>query len=218
MTEILNQFFAMVSDLDPVLRTVLAALGLFLETSAFIGLVFPGDTIALLAATGVASPAQFAWLVVALVVGALLGESLGFTLGRYFGPRIRKSRLGQKLGEHNWQLAERYLGERGGPAVLLSRFLPVLHSLVPLTAGMAGMRFRRFLAWTIPACIVWALLVTTLGVSAAVGYQELAGRVSGAGYIFVALVLVVALGVWLAKRLIFRSQRRYLGIADDQAQ
>lgn len=217
MTELLDQFFALVRDLDPVLRTLLAGLGLFLETSAFVGLVVPGDTIALLAATGVTSPAQFIWLVVALVVGALAGESLGFALGRYFGPRIRGSRLGKRLGERNWLLAERYLGERGGMAVMLSRFLPILHSLVPLTAGMAGMRFRRFLAWTIPACVLWALIVTTLGVTAAVSYEQLAKRVTGAGYIFVALALVVVGVIWLAKRLIFRYERRHLGISEDSA-
>ena len=215
MTELLDQFFSAVRDMDPVWRTLLAALGLFLETSAFVGLVVPGDSIALLAATGVSSPAQFAWLVIALVIGALLGESVGFWIGRHFGPRIRASRLGRRLGERNWLLAERYLGERGGVAVLLSRFLPVLHSLVPLSAGMAGMRFRRFLAWTIPACIVWAILVATLGASAAVGFQELASRVSGAGYIFVALVLVVVVAIWLLKRLIFRLERRHLGIPED---
>ena len=211
MTELLDQFFSAVRDMDPVWRTLLAALGLFLETSAFVGLVVPGDSIALLAATGVSSPAQFAWL----VIGALLGESVGFWIGRHFGPRIRASRLGRRLGERNWLLAERYLGERGGVAVMLSRFLPVLHSLVPLSAGMAGMRFRRFLAWTIPACVVWAVLVATLGASAAVGFQELASRVSGAGYIFVALVLIVVAAIWLLKRLIFRLERRHLGIPED---
>lgn len=215
MTELLDQFFSAVRDMDPVWRTLLAALGLFLETSAFVGLVVPGDSIALLAATGVSSPTQFVWLVIALVIGALLGESVGFWVGRHFGPRIRASRLGRRLGERNWLLAERYLGERGGVAVMLSRFLPVLHSLVPLSAGMAGMRFRRFLAWTIPACVVWAVLVATLGASAAVGFQELASRVSGAGYIFVAVVLIVVAAIWLLKRLIFRLERRHLGIPED---
>ena len=215
MTELLDQFFSAVRDMDPVWRTLLAALGLFLETSAFVGLVVPGDSIALLAATGVSSPTQFVWLVIALVIGALLGESVGFWVGRHFGPRIRASRLGRRLGERNWLLAERYLGERGGVAVMLSRFLPVLHSLVPLSAGMAGMRFRRFLAWTIPACVVWAVLVATLGASAAVGFQELASRVSGAGYIFVAVALIVVAAIWLLKRLIFRLERRHLGIPED---
>lgn len=218
MTELLEAFFTTVREMDPVWRTLLAAFGLFLETSAFIGLVVPGDTIALLAATGVTSASQFIWLVIALVLGALMGESVGFWAGRFFGPRIRASRLGRRLGERNWLLAERYLGERGGVAVMLSRFLPVLHSLVPLSAGMAGMRFRRFLAWTIPACIVWAVLVASLGVSAAVGFTELASRVSGAGYIFVALVLVVCAAIWLAKRLIFRAERRHLGVPEDRHQ
>ncbi len=89
----------------------------------------------IVAGTAVASPVEGVVLAAAIVVGALIGESLGFWLGRYFGPRIRASRLGQKLGERNWDRADRYLRRRGGPAIFLSRFLPVLHSLVPSRWG-----------------------------------------------------------------------------------
>ena len=78
-------------------------------------------------------------MLVAVVVGSLAGESVGFLLGRWFGHRIRRSKLGTRLGESNWLRAERYLERRGGFAVFASRFLPVLHSLVPLTVGMTTM-------------------------------------------------------------------------------
>ena len=78
MTELLEQFFSAVRDMDPVWRTLLAALGLFLETSAFIGLVVPGDSIALIAASGVSTPAQFAWLIAAITVWSLSSEALKF--------------------------------------------------------------------------------------------------------------------------------------------
>ena len=77
--------------------------------------------------------------------------------------------LGQRLGEDNWTRAELYLRRRGGPAIFLSRFLPVLHSLVPLTVGMSGFSYRRFMAWTTPACTVWA--IAYVGVGAAANYR-----------------------------------------------
>ena len=197
-------------ELDPVMRTLLAGIGMMLETSIFVGLIVPGDTIALVSAVGVTSAAQFVWLVVALVLGAIAGESVGFLLGRWAGPRIRASRAGRKLGQRNWRVAEHYLGERGGIAVFLSRFLPVLHSLVPLTAGMAGMRYLRFLGWTASASVVWSIIVVALGVSAAAGYDQLASRVKGAGYVFAGLAALAALTIWGVKKWFLRREQRHL--------
>lgn len=213
MTEFLSTLIEWIRDLDPILRTLLAGFGMMLETSIFVGLVVPGDTIALVSAIGVTSPAQYVWLVVALIVGAVAGESIGFFLGRWVGPRIRASRAGRKLGERNWRIAEHYLGERGGIAVFLSRFLPVLHSLVPLTAGMAGMRYARFLAWTASASVVWSVIVVSLGVGAAAGYDQLAARVKGAGFVFAGLAALVALAIWGVKKWFLRREQRHLDAA-----
>jgi membrane protein DedA with SNARE-associated domain len=215
VTELLSTLIEAVRDLDPVLRTLIAGFGMMLETSVFVGLVVPGDTIALVASVGVTTPAQFFWLVAALVLGAVAGESIGFALGRWAGPRLRASRAGRRLGERNWRIAEHYLGERGGIAVFLSRFLPVLHSLIPLTAGMAGMRYRVFLAWTASASIVWALLVVSLGAGAAAGYEQLAGRVKGAGFIFAGAAAVVVLALWAVKRAFLRREREHMRLAGE---
>ena len=212
MTDFLSALIEWIRDLDPVLRTILAGVGMLLETSVFVGLIVPGDTIALVAAVGVTTPPEFVWLVIALVLGALGGETLGFVLGRWAGPRIRASRLGRRLGERNWRIAEHYLGERGGIAVFLSRFLPVLHSLIPLTAGMAGMRYRRFLPWTASASVVWALIVVSLGSGAAAGFDQLAGRIKGAGFVFAGIAVVVALLIWALKRWFLRREQRHLDI------
>lgn len=215
MNEFLTWLLDTVQDVDPVLRTLLAGVAVMLETSVLIGLVVPGDTVVIVAGTAVASPLEAVLLAVAVVIGALIGESIGFWLGRFLGPRIRHSRLGRRLGEHNWQRAERYLQRRGGPAIFLSRFLPVLHSLVPLTVGMSGFRYRRFLAWTAPACVVWAVLYVTVAVTAAGTYRSLADDLHFAGYIFVGIIVVFLILVVVAKKLIERSERRHLEASVD---
>lgn len=217
VTDFLSAVIEWLRDLDPVLRTLLAGIGMMLETSVFVGLIVPGDTIALVSAIGVTSAAEFVWLVIALVLGAVAGESLGFLLGRWAGPRIRASRAGRRLGERNWRIAEHYLGERGGIAVFLSRFLPVLHSLVPLSAGMAGMRYLRFLGWTASASVVWALIVVTLGFGAAAGFDQLADRVKGAGFVFAGFAALVALAIWGAKKWFLRREQRHLDLAATSA-
>ncbi|MDF2993974.1 MAG: putative rane-associated protein [Microbacterium sp.] len=213
MNEILTWLLDVVQNVDPVLRTILAGIAVMLETSVLVGLIVPGDTMVIVAGTAIASPLEGVILGAAVVVGALLGESGGFWLGHYFGPRIRASRLGQRLGERNWERADRYLRRRGGPAIFLSRFLPVLHSLVPLTVGMSGYSYRRFLAWTAPACVLWSTLYVSVAATAAGTYRELSDRIHYAGYIFVGILVVFLVLVFVGKKLIERAERRHL--ADD---
>jgi membrane-associated protein len=210
VNDILSWILDVVQSVDPVLRTLLAGLGILLETSILVGLVVPGDTIVIVSATGVETPLEFAALVVAVIVGALAGESIGFALGRYFGPRIRASRLGRRVGEHNWVRAENYLRRRGGIAVFISRFLPVLHSLIPLTVGMSEMPYRRFMKWTVPACIIWALAYISVGALAAGSYRQLSDQLHYAGYIFVGIIVLFAVLVFVVKRVLSRVEARHM--------
>lgn len=210
MNEILSGLLDAVQSVDPVLRTLLAGLAMMLETSVLVGLIVPGDTIVIVASTAVTSVWEGLGLGVAVLVGSLLGESIGFALGRFLGPRIRASRLGRRIGEKNWERSERYLQRRGGVAIFLSRFLPVLHSLVPLTVGMSEYRYRRFLAWTAPACIVWAALYITVASLAAGTYRDLSETIHFAGYVFVGVIVVFLLLIYIGKKILERVERRHL--------
>lgn len=210
MNDVLNAILGAVASVDPVLRTLLAGFGMLLETSVLIGLVVPGDTIVIVASTAVSGPVEYVGLVLAVILGALAGESIGFYLGRRFGPWIRRSWLGRRIGEKNWAGAERYLARRGGIAVFLSRFLPVLHSVIPLTVGMSRMRYRTFLAWTVPACVVWTLAYVSVGAAAAGGYRTLSDQLHFAGYLFVAVIAAFAVVVVLVKRWLTRREARFI--------
>jgi membrane-associated protein len=215
VNELLDWILDVVQAVDPVARTLIAGLGILLETSVLVGLVVPGDTIVLVASTAVDGVGQYFALVFAVIAGALIGESIGFGLGRWFGPYIQRSRLGRRIGEENWARAQRYLDRRGGPAVFISRFLPVLHSLIPLTVGMSTMRYRKFMAWTVPACVIWALAYVTVGSAAAGGYRELSRDLHWAGYLFVAVIAVFLLLAWGAKKLIVRLESRHMAEGPD---
>ena len=210
MNDILSAILEFVQNVDPVLRTLLAGIGVLLETSILIGLIVPGDTIMLVASTGITNATQYVALIVVVVAGAIGGESIGFALGRFFGPKIRGSALGRKIGHDQWVRAENYLDRRGGIAVFVSRFLPVLHSLIPLTVGMSAMRYRKFIAWTLPACIIWSTAYASVGWAAAGTYRELAGTLRYAGYIFVAIIVVFLLVVVIVKTLLERSEARHM--------
>ncbi|MEP6844269.1 MAG: DedA family protein [Pseudolysinimonas sp.] len=209
MIDPLGWILGIVQDVDPITRSLLAALGMFCETTILVGLIVPGDTIVLVASTGVSNPAQYFGMLAAVIGGSLAGESVGFMLGRWFGHRIRASKLGVRLGESNWVRAERYLERRGGAAVFASRFLPVLHALVPLTVGMTQWRYRRFIAWTAPACIVWAVAYVTVGALAAGGYRDVSAQLHWAGYLFGGVVLLFFVAVLLIRRAIERREARH---------
>jgi membrane protein DedA with SNARE-associated domain len=215
VNEALTWILDLVQNVDPALRTLLAGVGMLLETSVLVGLIVPGDTIVIVASTGVSNWVEYIALVVVVIAGALGGETIGFALGRFFGPKIRGSRLGQRIGYENWMRAENYLDRRGGIAVFVSRFLPVLHSLIPLTVGMSTMRYRKFLAWTLPACVIWALAYASIGWAAAGTYRELSGRLHYAGYLFVGIIAVFLIVVIVVRRLLERSQRRHMELPGD---
>jgi membrane-associated protein len=215
VNEALTWILELIQSVDPVLRTILSGVAVLLETSVLVGLIMPGDTVVIVSSTAVDGPLQFFSLVSAIILGALCGESIGFALGRYFGPWIRSSRLGARIGERNWVRAENYLARRGGIAVFISRFLPVLHSLIPLTVGMSGMRYRRFLAWTAPACILWAFAYVSVGSAAAGSYRELSDRLHWAGYVFVAIVAAFVLLLVVVKKVLQHIEEKYMAGRDE---
>ncbi|MET0354525.1 MAG: VTT domain-containing protein, partial [Plantibacter flavus] len=120
-----------------------------------------------------------------------------------------------RIGERHWARAERYLDRRGGIAVFISRFLPVLHSLIPLTVGMSTMSYRRFISWTLPACVIWSSAYVSVGALAAGSYRELSDRLHWAGYVFVGIIVVFAIVVLVVKRLLQRSEERHMLAQED---
>ncbi|WP_354575899.1 DedA family protein [Frigoribacterium sp. UYMn621] len=210
MNDILTWILDTVRNVDPVLRILIAGVGMLLETSILVGLIVPGDTIVLVSATGIADWPQYAALLAAVIVGSLTGESIGFALGRFFGPRIQASRIGRRLGERNWLRAETYLDRRGGPAVFISRFLPVLHALIPLTVGMSTMSYRKFLAWTAPACILWAGAYVSVGWLAAGSYRQLATQLHFAGFLFAGIIAAFLVLVLVVKKAVTRVEARHM--------
>jgi membrane protein DedA with SNARE-associated domain len=210
VNDFFNWVLATVHSVDPNFRVLIAAIGMFFETSILLGLIVPGDSIVLVAATAVNGPVEFVTLALGVIVGSLAGESVGFWLGHFFGPRIRRSKLGQRIGEKNWIRAETYLERRGGIAVAISRFLPVFHSLVPVVVGTSAMRYRTFIAWTAPACLVWATAYISVGAFAAGSYRQLEGQLKWAGLIFVGIIAIALVVIFLIRKALERSEARHM--------
>jgi membrane protein DedA with SNARE-associated domain len=111
---------------------VVVFLTVTLEASAFVGLIFPGET-ALLVGGFLASQHKLnLWMLMVLgVAGAVIGDSIGYEVGRHLGGRLQQSRLGRKVGDERWERARDTLRRYGGKAVLIGRWVGVLRALVP---------------------------------------------------------------------------------------
>lgn len=190
----------LVTSVPPVWRNLLAGFAIMLETSVFAGLIMPGDTIVLVASTGVTDWGDFAFLLMAVLIGSMIGETIGFSIGRFFGPKLRASKLGQKIGEKNWVAADRLVAKRGGMAIFISRFLPVLHSVVPAAAGMTKLPFRTFIFWTFLACTLWTSMYVGVGFAARASYEQLEENLKIATFVGIGILLAFLGIIALAKK------------------
>lgn len=188
-------------------RFVVAFVGMFCETSLFIGLLVPGDTVVLLSSSANQGWGHWTLMLVSVVAGSLAGESVGWAIGRFLGPRLRLSRVGRRIGERHVLRAERWIDRRGGVAILLSRFLPVMHALMPVTAGASGFPYRRFMAWTAPACLAWALIYVSVGTVAGSSYRRFVGDVHSIGWFVLGGLVLFAAIVAVGKRLLHRAEQ-----------
>lgn len=152
----------------------------------YAGLPLPGETV-LLGAVVLAGAGHLSLPLVVLlaIAGAILGDCLGYVIGRR-GGRLLLLRPGPFVARRHRMLhgAERFFARYGAPAVFLSRWVPCARYLTPLTAGAAQMSWHRFLFFNITGGIVW---VGSLSAIATYFGPAGAATVSGLG-------LVVAIG------------------------
>lgn len=163
------------------------------ESSIGVGLVVPGETGMIVGGFIVSQGnADFGLMWLVAVTGAVVGDSVGYEIGRFLGPRIRRTRVGRFIGEERWQKAQDYLSQRGGKAVFLGRFVAVVRSIVPAVAGISHMPYPRFLVWNAAGALLWATIYVSLGYAAGRSYEQVADAVEGAGYVLLALLVLIA--------------------------
>jgi membrane protein DedA with SNARE-associated domain len=193
----MSQFLDGLLQLSPIWIYLVVGLLVFAEDALFVGFVLPGETAAVL--SGVASSfgqTQLAVSMVVVVAAAIIGDTVGYEVGKhFFGPKVIDGRF-LRNHRHRLSTAEDFLRHRGGSAVFLGRFTAFFRAMMPALAGAAWMPYRRFLVWNAAGGIIWGSLFVGLGYLAGNSYhaiEQTVGRGLAAG---LALVIVVAAGVW----------------------
>ncbi len=126
------------------------------------GIPFPGETMLLIAAIAAGTTHQLAipWVIVAAASGAILGDNLGFWIGREGGYHLLR-RYGRfvRLDERKLKLGQYLFLKHGGKVVFFGRFVTVLRAWAAFLAGTNQMQWSRFLLFNALGGIVWASLV-----------------------------------------------------------
>lgn len=175
----------------------------FAEDALFVGFVLPGETIALLAgAAAKLGHVSLAGVLVVVVVAAIVGDTVGYEMGRHLGPRalelgvLRKRR--RRLDD-----AQDLLARRGGSAVFLGRWVAFFRAVMPALAGVARMPYPRFLAFNATGGLAWGVTVVLLGYAAGASYARVEQSLGRDAAVVVLAIVVVAVVVWRV-----RSHRR----------
>jgi membrane-associated protein len=189
----------------------------FAEASFLVGMVLPGETALLVA--GVFCNEKYGDLnlgvmIAIAVFAAIAGDSVGYQFGKTFGPPLRRSRLGQWVGEHRWAKVDSFLHRHGGKAVLLGRLTALLRALTPSMAGMSGMRYRTFLTWNAVGGIIWAPGCVLLGYAFASALDVVGETLTWAPLAVLALFVTGYVVVHLRRRRIERAEADAFAEAD----
>lgn len=169
-------------------------LAAFLESSAFLGILVPGETIVIIA--GLLASRGYLEIgdcITIISLGAVLGDTAGYGLGRVFG-REYFERHGSLLliKAKHLEKVDGYFQRHGGKTIFFGRFIGFLRAMAPFAAGISKMPYGRFLIFNVTGGILWAIIFTLLGYFFGVSWQAIenwAGR-AGAFVFFLLLVII----------------------------
>lgn len=183
----------------PAIYALVVAL-VFAEAALFFGFVFPGETAIVVGGVLASQDKLSLPLVIVLsVAGAVGGDSVGYEIGRRYGPRL----LGTKVMlKHEAKVgkAQDLIRRRGAFAVFIGRFTALLRALMPALVGSARLPYPKFLLFNFIGGVVWVLTFTLGGFFAGEAFDH-AAKLAGRGLaIGLAVAAVVALVVWSVRK------------------
>ncbi|MDQ0730375.1 DedA family protein [Arthrobacter sp. B1I2] len=195
-------------NVSPLVAYIAVFCLVFAEDALFVGFVIPGETAAVLGGV-VASrgEVQLATMMALVVAAAIIGDSVGYEVGKHLGTRIMKTRA---LARHSGRLenAQDFLRRKGGSAVFLGRFTAFFRAVMPALAGTSRMPYGRFLAWNAMGGLVWGTGFVLLGFLAGNSYEAVAQAAGRDLAVVIGLVAVAAFIAWHIRSRRRRQRRR----------
>jgi membrane-associated protein len=153
-------------DVNSIIQSgglLIVALIIFAESGMMVGFIFPGDTLlfsaGILAATGKLSLAS---ALIVIAAAAILGDNIGYHIGKHLGHRIFKK--DSLVFRHEYIMrAEKFYEKHGSKTMLLAHFVPVIRTFVPVTAGAGRMNYKKYVIFDAIGDIAWTITLTLIG-------------------------------------------------------
>jgi len=175
------------------------------------GIPFPGESMLLVAAiyAGNTHRLSIVLVIVAAACGAILGDNLGFLVGREGGYRVLR-RYGKYIGlnERKLKVGIYMFRRHGGKVVFFGRFVAVLRAWAAFLAGVNRMLWRRFLLYNALGGIAWATIYGLGGYLLGKQIHRLTGPV-GTVSLVLAVVIIIASAIF-----VWRNERHLEDVAE----
>lgn len=139
---------------------------IFAETGLLVGFFFPGDSLLFVAGFAASETMQILniWILIPLLfVAAVVGDTVGFWLGRYTGPKIFKKEKSFFFNPAHIAKTERYFERYGGKTIIVARFVPIVRTFAPFMAGVGNMEYKKFISFNVFGGLLWVVSMPLLG-------------------------------------------------------
>jgi membrane-associated protein len=138
----------------------------FCETGLVVTPFLPGDSLlfavgAICAVDG--SPVNIVGAIFLLIVAAVLGDAVNYSIGAVVGPKVFSSEGSRLLNRRHLFRAKAFYDKHGGKTIVLARFMPVIRTFAPFVAGIGQMQYRRFAAFNVTGGVAWVTLFLGAG-------------------------------------------------------
>jgi membrane-associated protein len=138
----------------------------FCETGLVVTPFLPGDS--LLFAVGAVAAVQgsnieIAIVIPMLIVAAVIGDAVNYTIGRKLGPKVFRSEKSWLLNKKHLLRTQEFYERYGGKTIIIARFVPIVRTFAPFVAGIGKMSYQRFATFNVVGAFVWVLLFVPAG-------------------------------------------------------
>jgi membrane-associated protein len=200
LVRVLQSVLDAIRSVPPALAYVIIGLLVFGEAAVFVGFVLPGETAVLLGGfLANQGHLDIVTLLVIVVVCAIIGDTVGYEVGKHLGPRVLRLGIFRKH-RHRLDNARDMLARRGGPAVFLGRWTAFFRAVMPGIAGLSQMHYPTFLFWNALGGITWGVTFSLVGYFAGASYQKVASTIGEGAAVVVAVLVVAGLIAWRIRR------------------
>ena len=136
----------------------------FVETGLVVMPFLPGDSLLFMVGTLAAADAMSLPLAIAiLLVAAITGDQLNYSIGRYFGPKVFQWEDSRFFNRKAFDAAHAFYEKHGGVTIILARFMPFIRTFAPFVAGVAEMDRAKFTAYNVVGAVIWVVGLCVAG-------------------------------------------------------